>query len=230
MSNPLINALVQEELARIGYYNQQEVAGRGGRRFGRALAAIGTLGMSEAAMRRGRHVGAQRARNNMQREQQQMMDMDEDEVALAVDARVAATIAAQKVQQSQLGFPPDGSLQGFFGINDVVVPALGGNTSQSSAQEPTQLHRIILDAYDPTATITPSEAAQWLRITDIKVGTQSMFNNVATMTLGALTNNATVARIMSRIITPGVDLSIVFRNVHPTLAITVGGTGLGPNS
>ncbi|HPM23018.1 MAG TPA: hypothetical protein PLP66_03885 [Phycisphaerae bacterium] len=207
---------------------EQEIAGiesgrrRGGRRFGRALAAIGTLGMSEAALRRGARNGRHEERASMQRAAAPQN--------LTPNAAQAAMAAVQLQQQAQLGFRPSGGLAGYFGITEVSVPALGSASSASTAQEPTQLHRLILDAIDPTASITPQVAEAYLRVSNIRLGSQSMFNNNVPMTLGALKSNATLSGVMSRVIMPGQQLSIDYLNRHPTLAILVGGAALGPNS
>lgn len=207
---------------------EQEIAGiesgrrRGGRRFGRALAAIGTLGMSEAALRRGARNGRHEERASMQRAAAPQN--------LTPNAAQAAMAAVQLQQQAQLGFRPSGGLAGYFGITEVSVPALGSTSSASTAQEPTQLHRLILDAIDPTASITPQVAEAYLRVSNIRLGSQSMFNNNVPMTLGALKSNATLSGVMSRVIMPGQQLSIDYLNRHPTLAILVGGAALGPNS
>lgn len=207
---------------------EQEIAGieagrrRGGRRFGRALAAIGTLGMSEAALRRGGRNGRREERASMERAAAPQN--------LTPNAAQAAMAAVQLQQQAQLGFRPSGGLAGYFGITEVSVPALGSASSASTAQEPTQLHRLILDAIDPTASITPQVAEAYLRVSNIRLGSQSMFNNNVPMTLGALKSNATLSGVMSRVIMPGQQLSIDYLNRHPTLAILVGGAALGPNS
>lgn len=149
---------------------------------------------------------------------------------LTPNAAQAAMAAVQLQQQAQLGFRPSGGLAGYFGITEVSVPALGSASSASTAQEPTQLHRLILDAIDPTASITPQVAEAYLRVSNIRLGSQSMFNNNVPMTLGALKSNATLSGVMSRVIMPGQQLSIDYLNRHPTLAILVGGAALGPNS
>lgn len=217
----IIDDIINQELA--GY---SEAGARGGRRFGRALAAIGTLGMSEAALRRGRRTGRQQERRAMERMGAGPM------VPQGMDpqAAQAAAAAVQLQQYAQLGFRPSGGLAGYFGITEVSVPALGSASSASTAQEPTQLHRLILDAIDPTASITPQVAEAYLRVSNIRLGSQSMFNNNVPMTLGALKSNATLSGVMSRVIMPGQQLSIDFLNRHPTLAILVGGSALGPNS
>lgn len=219
----IIDDIINQELAGYGI---EAGARRGGRRFGRALAAIGTLGMSELAIRRGQHTGRQQARRQMER-------MDQGPMApqgMDPQAAQAAAAAVQLQQYAQLGFRPSGGLAGYFGITEVTVPALGGAQSSSTAQEPTQLHRLILDAIDPTAVITPTEAESYLRVSNIRLGSQSMFNNNVPMTLGALKSNATLSGVMSRVILPGQQLSIDFLNRHPTLPILVGGSALGPNS
>lgn len=145
--------------------------------------------------------------------------------------QIAAAQAAQMQQYANLGFMPAGGLAGFFGIAEVIVPAGNGQAqSTSTAQEPTQLHRLMLDAIDPTAVITPATAEAYLRIANIRLGAQSMFNNNVPMTISALKSNATLSGVMSRVILPGQQLSIDFINRHPTIDITVGGAALGPNS
>lgn len=218
----IIDMLVERELAA-----QSEVSGRAGRRLGRAFGAIATLGTSEIARRRGQHRGRQMERRAMERGAMETVDRD---FAPDLSEQVAARVAAMQQQQQQLGFRPAGELAGYFGIADVTVAALGTATSQSTAQEPTQIHRIVLDAYDPTATITPQQAFSYLRVGDIRIGTQSMFNNVTPMPLGILANNTTMPGVMTRIIMPGQDVTVTYVNRHPTLALVVGGSGIGPNS
>lgn len=214
----IIDDIIDQELSGYGF----ESGARGGRRFGRALAAIGTLGMSEAALRRGRRTGRRQERAAMERAAAPQ--------GLNPQAAQAAQAAVQLQQYAQLGFRPSGGLAGYFGITEVSVPALGSASSASTAQEPTQLHRLILDAIDPTASITPQVAEAYLRVSNIRLGSQSMFNNNVPMTLGALKSNATLSGVMSRVIMPGQQLSIDYLNRHPTLAILVGGAALGPNS
>lgn len=212
----IIDDIIEQELAGI-----ESGRRRGGRRFGRALAAIGTLGMSEVATRRGQRRGREQAMERMSAPQAPNLNPQAAQAAMA---------AVQLQQQAQLGFRPSGGLAGYFGITEVSVPALGSASSASTAQEPTQLHRLILDAIDPTASITPQVAEAYLRVSNIRLGSQSMFNNNVPMTLGALKSNATLSGVMSRVIMPGQQLSIDYLNRHPTLAILVGGAALGPNS
>ncbi len=215
----IIDDIIEQELAGIEAGRR-----RGGRRFGRALAAIGTLGMSEVATRRGQRRGREQAMERMG------AGTPPGAPNLSPQAAQAAMAAVQLQQQAQLGFRPSGGLAGYFGITEVSVPALGSASSASTAQEPTQLHRLILDAIDPTASITPQVAEAYLRVSNIRLGSQSMFNNNVPMTLGALKSNATLSGVMSRVIMPGQQLSIDYLNRHPTLAILVGGAALGPNS
>lgn len=225
----IIDEIIDQELSGYGF---DESGARRGRRFGRALAAIGTLGMSEAALRRGRTVGRQQAQRRMQ-QGGMMGPVPPPPNALAPDLsqQVAAVQAAQMQQYAQLGFRPSGGLSGYFGIQEVAVPAANGTAqSSSTAQEPTQLHRIMLDAIDPLAGITPQVAEAYIRISNIRLGSQSMFNNNVAMTISALRANATLSGVMSRVILPGQQLSIDYINRHPTIAITVGGAALGPNS
>ena len=228
----IIDEIIDQELS--GYGFDEAGARRGRRRFGRALAAIGSLGMSEAALRRGRTVGRRQ-------EQRRILGggggggamMAPPAAAMAPDLsqQVAAAQAAQMQQYAQLGFRPAQGLAGYFGINEVAVPAANGTAqSSSTAQEPTQLHRIMLDAIDPLAGITPQVAEAYIRVSNIRLGSQSMFNNNVPMTLAALRSNATLSGVMSRVILPGQQLSIDYINRHPTVAITVGGATLGPNS
>lgn len=210
----------EDEIADLVLAEFDNVAGeigrrQGGRRFGRALGAILTGGGSEAIRRRRRR------------------GRDDDgggrsAIKPNLSQQVAARKAVQQAEMDALGFQPARDFSGLFGIAPVSVPALGSAQSASTAQEPTQIHRLILQAIDPTGTIQPTDAQGWMGVRDIRLGVQSIFSNVQPVSLAALQNVATLSGLSTRIITPGQQLTIDYVNNHPTLALTVSGAGFGP--
>lgn len=230
IGNMILAELADQSVGGVGgYYEDDGISDvmevgrrrRGGRRFGRALGAIFTGGASEMgrAVRRRRQ-----ARRGGGDDVVELDDLQPD-----LQQQIAAQQAINRAEAAQLGFKPKTSFSGLFGIQRVTVPAAGGiAVSKSTAEEPTQIFRLILSAQEPTGVVTPTDALAWVGVTDIKLGSQSIFNNVEPVALAALANVAVLAGLSTRIISPGQSLYITYRNDHPALAMSTSGAAFGP--
>ena len=99
---------------------------------------------------------------------------------------------------------------------------------RAPAEQPTQISRLSFTAFDPLGVITPDQAACYMGITNIRIGTQSIFSTTEPAALDSFNSRATLVNIQTRILTTGQGLTIDYQNDHPTAAFLVRGTGFGP--
>lgn len=152
-----------------------------------------------------------------------------ENLAPTLEEQVAA-IQAQKVAEMQrIGFNPSGDYRGVLGIPNVLVPAAGGfQQARAVAEEPTQLSRLSFTCWDPAGVIGPQDAICYMGVTNIRIGTQSIFSTTTPASLDSLGSRATYAMVMTRTLSTGQSLTVDYVNDHPTAQLRVRGTGFGP--
>lgn len=202
-----------------GDYDDDEIGRK--RRGRRALAAIFTGGGSEIR----RH----RQRNQAQRRERSEERQVQEALQPTLEERIAAAQAAQAAERARIGFNPSGDYRGVLGIPNVLVPAAGGfQQARAVAEEPTQLSRLSFTCWDPAGVIGPQDAICYMGVTNIRIGTQSIFSTTTPASLDSLGSRATYAMVMTRTLSTGQSLTVDYVNDHPTAQLRVRGTGFGP--
>lgn len=180
----------------------------------------------------GRRRGGRRARRRERRANRRNPERNAavpENLAPTLEEQVAA-IQAQKVAEVQrIGFNPSGDYRGVLGIPNVLVPAAGGfQQARAVAEEPTQLSRLSFTCWDPAGVIGPQDAICYMGVTNIRIGTQSIFSTTTPASLDSLGSRATYAMVMTRTLSTGQSLTVDYVNDHPTAQLRVRGTGFGP--
>lgn len=179
-------------------------------------------------------VGRRRGRSRRRARRAGRKGPSEDEQLAAalkpsLEQRIAAARAAEAQKVKNLGFDPNADYRGVLGIPNVLVPAAGGfQQARAVAEEPTQLSRLSFTCWDPAGVIGPQDAICYMGVTNIRIGTQSIFSTTTPASLDSLGSRATYAMVMTRVLSTGQSLTVDYVNDHPTAQLRVRGTGFGP--